>query len=542
MRSLPLRPRRRLRRAAERRDLLAPLVFAAPGQLPALESRPGERAKIAGELERANASYGHPRARELARRFADPDTLVVVAGQQAGLFGGPLYTLDQDGRRGAGGRAVSSAPAARRWRSSGWRPRTTTSPRWRTRDCSARTGPRDVALGADPSPLVPVGMRTLGPALASALDACASPIPAPTGGDAWRLLESTYRPRRALRRGVRKLMAPARRARAAPGRRHAAGAQAGAAAVARARGRAPPRDLRPLGARRRGSGRDRARAPGRGRPIAAPLFVLHGRERRRVLWDGADASALRGVERRRAAGRRPARHRRRQPGGGVARRAAAPGGAGRGARHRAPAHGPGRARLPGAGGGALRRARGGRAARGAAAADAGARSQAARSSRRPRAHARRAPARRALGVRAARARRRRRSASRRCARPRSPSSIAMQSDFRRSTATSSGRSRRRASRSSARSSSSPARRAPPPAARPDRARAHRVAARGLPAGRRAAGAGALVGALRAAVRPRASAARCGSARPRSARCRSSTRGGAVSASAGRRRAPASRAA
>src|SRR5688572_12650439 len=77
----------------ERHDLLAPLVFAVPGALPRLEARPGERAQIAGDLERANASYGHPRARELARRFAEPDTLVVVAGQQAGLFGGPLYSL-----------------------------------------------------------------------------------------------------------------------------------------------------------------------------------------------------------------------------------------------------------------------------------------------------------------------------------------------------------------------------------------------------------------------------------------------------------------
>ena len=61
--------------------------------------------KIAAELERANASYGHPRARELAQRFADPDTLVVVAGQQAGLFGGPLYTLTKMAGRGAGRRA-----------------------------------------------------------------------------------------------------------------------------------------------------------------------------------------------------------------------------------------------------------------------------------------------------------------------------------------------------------------------------------------------------------------------------------------------------
>ena len=45
---------------------------------------------IAGQQERRGAP---PRAREQARLLADPRTVAIVTGQQAGLFGGPLFTL-----------------------------------------------------------------------------------------------------------------------------------------------------------------------------------------------------------------------------------------------------------------------------------------------------------------------------------------------------------------------------------------------------------------------------------------------------------------
>jgi bacillithiol biosynthesis cysteine-adding enzyme BshC len=52
------------------------------------------RAEIAAVLAAQQERRGAPaRAREAARRLADPSTVAIVTGQQAGLFGGPLFTL-----------------------------------------------------------------------------------------------------------------------------------------------------------------------------------------------------------------------------------------------------------------------------------------------------------------------------------------------------------------------------------------------------------------------------------------------------------------
>ncbi|MGD2116361.1 MAG: bacillithiol biosynthesis BshC, partial [Acidobacteriota bacterium] len=82
------------------RDLLEPLRFLEPGRLPpADEPAPAHaraaRPRLARALRRTNRSYGHPGADRLAGLLADPEVRVVVAGQQPGLFGGPLYTLSK---------------------------------------------------------------------------------------------------------------------------------------------------------------------------------------------------------------------------------------------------------------------------------------------------------------------------------------------------------------------------------------------------------------------------------------------------------------
>src|SRR5918999_6351803 len=56
-----------------------------------LQRQPAEIARlIAAQQERRGAP---PAAREAAAKLADPATRVVITGQQAGLFGGPLFTL-----------------------------------------------------------------------------------------------------------------------------------------------------------------------------------------------------------------------------------------------------------------------------------------------------------------------------------------------------------------------------------------------------------------------------------------------------------------
>jgi bacillithiol biosynthesis cysteine-adding enzyme BshC len=56
-----------------------------------LPRRPADIARvIAAQQERRGAPAA---ARDAAARLADPDTRVVITGQQAGLFGGPLFTL-----------------------------------------------------------------------------------------------------------------------------------------------------------------------------------------------------------------------------------------------------------------------------------------------------------------------------------------------------------------------------------------------------------------------------------------------------------------
>ena len=58
------------------------------------QSTPRRPAELAAVLANQQARRGAPaEARAAAARLADPATRVVITGQQAGLFGGPLFTL-----------------------------------------------------------------------------------------------------------------------------------------------------------------------------------------------------------------------------------------------------------------------------------------------------------------------------------------------------------------------------------------------------------------------------------------------------------------
>ncbi|NHZ73871.1 MAG: bacillithiol biosynthesis BshC [Nitrospirae bacterium] len=77
-------------------DLLSPVRFQSPGGPPPTAPTPADdRSELGAALTSANEGYGHPAAEALGRKLADPATLVVITGQQPGLFGGPLYSLSK---------------------------------------------------------------------------------------------------------------------------------------------------------------------------------------------------------------------------------------------------------------------------------------------------------------------------------------------------------------------------------------------------------------------------------------------------------------
>lgn len=158
--------------------LLSPLRWLDPGDVdPGELPCPGvERDGLAAALARSNRSWGHPRADERARRLADPETRVVVTGQQPGLLGGPLYTLLK---------AIAAARWAERCEAAGipavalfwvatedhdYREVAETAV-WSS-DGLERLELEDVA-----EELVPVGMRTLGPSVSGILARLAELFP-----------------------------------------------------------------------------------------------------------------------------------------------------------------------------------------------------------------------------------------------------------------------------------------------------------------------------------------------------------------------------
>lgn len=174
-------------------DLLAPLRFLAPNTAPSGPPLPGARRELAEALAIANRGYGNPRADLLARRLADPATRVVATGQQPGLLGGPLYTFSKmvAASRWAAALEAEGEPAvAVFWVA-------TEDHDWA--EVSAATvltpdGPGTFDLGPDPEPLMPVGMRALGPNVAEVLRQLAEAVPGERYPDWVRAIGQWYRP------------------------------------------------------------------------------------------------------------------------------------------------------------------------------------------------------------------------------------------------------------------------------------------------------------------------------------------------------------
>ncbi len=176
-------------------DLLEPLRFATAKEV-SLSASPAfgsDRESLARALNRENARFGHPRAEELAAKMAQPETRIVITGQQPGLFGGPLYTLSK---------AVAAQLWAENLESQG---QPAVALFWMaTEDHDFKesagagfftpTGPVEVSLGQDQEPLVPVGLRQLGPEIDRVFEELADAVPGQRFADWLQTLRAWYRP------------------------------------------------------------------------------------------------------------------------------------------------------------------------------------------------------------------------------------------------------------------------------------------------------------------------------------------------------------
>ena len=277
-------------------DLLAPLSFRAPGGEEDLRPKAVERSKLADELGRANVSYGHPRARELAERLADPKTVVIATGQQAGLFGGPLFSLTK---------MLGAAKWAQRLEERGI---PAVGVFWvATEDhdfdeiaaCALSSGAelRSPKLGEDSQPLLPVGMRTLGAEVEAVLHEAAGLYPSEMATPVIEALRSSYRPEARIGEAFCRFMCwltgdsapllldsmlPTLKEAEAPWMRRL---------VERRREVGEALDL--AGERTLAAG---LKLQVRSRADLSPLFRLEGERRCRIVWRGDDEYELRGGE------------------------------------------------------------------------------------------------------------------------------------------------------------------------------------------------------------------------------------------------------
>ncbi len=275
-------------------DLVAPLRFLGPGELPSGDPPLLDRSELAAALAAANADYGHPLAARLAERLTDPATRVVVTGQQPGLYGGPLLTITKMAAAVLWAETLtatgqSAVPVF--WVASedhDWKELTRTA-------LLTREGPRRFDLGADPAPLLPVGPRRFGAAIEELEQRIAAELGHELAAESFRLAGRWYRPEASFGDAFCRLMvhllgprAPLMLDAALPAvkrlerpwlmrliDRRSAVDEALEAAGENLRRRGYPLQVRP-------------------QPGASPLFLLRGDERRRIAWSGDDGYTLRG--------------------------------------------------------------------------------------------------------------------------------------------------------------------------------------------------------------------------------------------------------
>jgi bacillithiol biosynthesis cysteine-adding enzyme BshC len=278
-------------------DLLTPVRFLEPGTLPLMPEPPAvDRRDLARGLAVANRAYGNPNADRLAERLADPSVRVVIAGQQPGLFGGPLYSFTKmlaAARWAAALEAAGQPAVAVFWVA-------TEDHDWAEVSKAvvlAKDGPLSFDLGPDPEPLTPVGMRTLGPQVEAVLQGMADAVPSVGYADWVGELGRWYRPDARFGEAFCRLMAtmlgehcpllldamlPELKAAQRPWLRRLVERRVEVEAALAGRDAEIERRGYPLQV-----------SPQRG---ASPLFLLHRGERRRIEWRGDDRFALRGRE------------------------------------------------------------------------------------------------------------------------------------------------------------------------------------------------------------------------------------------------------
>ncbi len=277
-------------------DLLEPLRFALPGHEDSLNAPAGaaiDRAAVAAALRQRNERYGHAGAARLTEALADPETLVVITGQQCGLGAGPLFTLTK-----AAACTLWAEELTRRGRPAVplfWMASEDHDFAEVARAYFPPAGSRALTLGEDPAPLRPVGDRPLGSAAEGLLNRVVEAAPS---ADYRRRIEDCrqhLRPDRCFAESFARLMIrflgdrcpllvdsqlPALKSASVP-------------VLSRLIERRDAVDhaLKEAAAELE---RRNIRLPVRSRSGEAPLFLIDDGERRRVVWGANGGYRLRG--------------------------------------------------------------------------------------------------------------------------------------------------------------------------------------------------------------------------------------------------------